>query len=403
MLSSWACIAIRFPPCMPHALSSLLACPLSSFLQHALFFLRATCPLLLAVAALFACRMPSLLPAVAAPTSSPLDRPPLHAQLDTDIINRIAAKNEARAKLSARGVNPDIILPPAPPACTVCNLPRPPPSPSLPPLARCFDDPSYASPWTCAQWTGRVCSGAAAWGVDPALLMFSCPNACADASPVCGSPSRQRRRRLAATEPTAAPLLGRAEADSEELNDRSFSPKHRRRQLGHGTLPVDTWQPSVFDTAELLSLPCNRRHGTQTHALPMRYPCATQPSCAMLHTVAAPCPRCTLRSPYYLLRCCCCVHALTGSPRFRSPPRAGKGRPLESFTWLRFSETTKLISSNLGGQGGRCQDVTWDSGGTTRWYEECDEEHQMGSTPNTPDNMHVLFKDLGTYKDPGER
>ena len=47
--------------------------------------------------------------------------------------------------------------------------------------------------------------------------------------------------------------------------------------------------------------------------------------------------------------------------------------------------------------------MTWDSGGATRWYEECDEEHQMGSTPNTPDNMHVLFKDLGTYKDPGER
>ena len=85
-------------------------------------------------------------------------------------------------------------------------------------------------------------------------------------------------------------------------------------------------------------------------------------------------------------------------------------RPLESFTWLKFSEQTRLVASNFGGQGGRCQDIQWSDGSWSRWYDECEEEHVNGVTPNVDDvppagdpnpgtvskgNKHVLFADIG--------
>lgn len=77
--------------------------------------------------------------------------------------------------------------PPAPPL-----LPPPPPSPAAPPYPhkRCIDDVGYRDAgWGCADWAGRVCHGAQSVGVDAELLLFSCPNACADGAPVCFPPS----------------------------------------------------------------------------------------------------------------------------------------------------------------------------------------------------------------------
>ena len=77
--------------------------------------------------------------------------------------------------------------PPAPPL-----LPPPPPSPAAPPYPheRCIDDVGYRDAgWGCADWAGRACGGAQSVGVDAELLLFSCPNACADGAPVCFPPS----------------------------------------------------------------------------------------------------------------------------------------------------------------------------------------------------------------------
>ena len=77
--------------------------------------------------------------------------------------------------------------PPAPPL-----LPPPPPSPAAPPYPheRCIDDVGYRDAgWGCADWAGRACRRAQSAGVDVELLLFSCPNACADGAPVCFPPS----------------------------------------------------------------------------------------------------------------------------------------------------------------------------------------------------------------------
>ena len=76
--------------------------------------------------------------------------------------------------------------PPAPPL-----LPPPPPSPAAPPYPyeRCIDDVGYSDAgWSCADWAGRECRGAHSIGVAVHLLLFSCPNACADVAPVCFPP-----------------------------------------------------------------------------------------------------------------------------------------------------------------------------------------------------------------------
>ena len=71
-------------------------------------------------------------------------------------------------------------------------------------------------------------------------------------------------------------------------------------------------------------------------------------------------------------------------------------RPLQSFTWLQFDEQTTLVSSNLGGQGGRCADIQWNDGSWTYWDEFCDEEQPAVNTVN---NMHLLFRGVGVKKD----
>lgn len=79
--------------------------------------------------------------------------------------------------------------PPAPPM-----LPPPPPMPPAPPLSppqqphtRCFDDESFIEGgWPCADWAGRECRTLApAFDLDVERLVYSCPNACADATPYC--------------------------------------------------------------------------------------------------------------------------------------------------------------------------------------------------------------------------
>ena len=102
-----------------------------------------------------------------------------------------------------------------------------------------------------------------------------------------------------------------------------------------------------------------------------------------------------------------------------------------AFTDLSF-RNAELVQSNLGGQGGRCQDVTFRNGLTTTWQSLC-EEPQPGIThanstsasgrvwpaftPSIPDslggpygheitaptpggapfgNQHILFRNLGT-------
>ena len=78
--------------------------------------------------------------------------------------------------------------PPAPPSLP--PSPPPIPAPVAPPYphARCVDDLSYSDAgWKCADWTGRECRSGAA-GVDVELLLFSCPNACADVVAVCFPP-----------------------------------------------------------------------------------------------------------------------------------------------------------------------------------------------------------------------
>ena len=65
------------------------------------------------------------------------------------------------------------------------------------------------------------------------------------------------------------------------------------------------------------------------------------------------------------------------------------------FTNLDFS-ATELIVSNIGGQGGRCESVTWDDGSSAYWADLC-LEPTPGIThtdaggvtvpPNIPDNL----------------
>jgi len=72
--------------------------------------------------------------------------------------------------------------------------PRPPTPPPMPPPPRCHDDPEYKDIWMCAQWSGYNC-GPGYPPVDTperiALLLSSCPEACADGTPSCtpGPPS----------------------------------------------------------------------------------------------------------------------------------------------------------------------------------------------------------------------
>eukprot|EP00966_Prymnesium_polylepis_P318701 7360829-Prymnesium_polylepis.1 len=73
--------------------------------------------------------------------------------------------------------------PPAPPL-----PPFPPPPPQPPPRTRCTDDPTYRDVWTCDHWAGYDCRS----GYPPvttreriALLVRSCPVACADVDPIC--------------------------------------------------------------------------------------------------------------------------------------------------------------------------------------------------------------------------
>ena len=86
-----------------------------------------------------------------------------------------------------------VCLPPPPPPSPTAPplLPPPPPSPAAPPYPyeRCIDDVGYSDAgWSCADWAGRECRGAHSIGVAVQLLLFSCPNACADVAPVCFPP-----------------------------------------------------------------------------------------------------------------------------------------------------------------------------------------------------------------------
>ena len=74
------------------------------------------------------------------------------------------------------------MLPPPPPM-----PPAPPLAPPRPPHARCFDDASFIEGgWPCTDWAGRECRKLAPFfGVDVELLVYSCPNACADVTPYC--------------------------------------------------------------------------------------------------------------------------------------------------------------------------------------------------------------------------
>ena len=65
--------------------------------------------------------------------------------------------------------------------------PAPPLAPPRPPHARCFDDASFIEGgWPCTDWAGRECRKLAPFfGVDVELLVYSCPNACADVTPYC--------------------------------------------------------------------------------------------------------------------------------------------------------------------------------------------------------------------------
>ena len=74
------------------------------------------------------------------------------------------------------------MLPPPPP-----KPPAPPMAPPRPPHARCFDDASFIEGgWPCTDWAGRECRTLApVFGVDVEVLVYSCPNACADVTPYC--------------------------------------------------------------------------------------------------------------------------------------------------------------------------------------------------------------------------
>ena len=56
----------------------------------------------------------------------------------------------------------------------------------------CHDDPTYQDIYNCAAWGGYACR-AGGWGIDTAerilRLVNSCPEACADVTPLCSPPS----------------------------------------------------------------------------------------------------------------------------------------------------------------------------------------------------------------------
>ena len=66
--------------------------------------------------------------------------------------------------------------------------------------------------------------------------------------------------------------------------------------------------------------------------------------------------------------------------------------PQEAFTALSFA-TARLVRSNLGGQGGRCVNMTYDVNESYTWDLMCDEE-QSPSTPH-----EILMRGLGTTPD----
>ena len=66
--------------------------------------------------------------------------------------------------------------------------------------------------------------------------------------------------------------------------------------------------------------------------------------------------------------------------------------PQEAFTALSFA-TARLVRSNLGGQGGRCVNMTYDVNESYTWDLLCDEE-QSPSTPH-----EILMRGLGTTPD----
>ena len=79
---------------------------------------------------------------------------------------------------------PTLSPPPPPPPPTLSGTPPPPARVNQAPASSCVDDPTYiAGSWTCASWMGWPCRGGG-YGVDIALLVASCPVACADVT--CG-------------------------------------------------------------------------------------------------------------------------------------------------------------------------------------------------------------------------
>ena len=75
-------------------------------------------------------------------------------------------------------------------------------------------------------------------------------------------------------------------------------------------------------------------------------------------------------------------------------------RPRESFTQLQINENSKLILSNLGGQGGRCVTTTYKDGSTAQWSELCEERDPIDSgVGNNANNMHILIENVGAQTD----
>ena len=78
----------------------------------------------------------------------------------------------------------------------------------------------------------------------------------------------------------------------------------------------------------------------------------------------------------------------------------------DSFVEISF-DNAKLVSSNLGGQGGRCANYCWKDGSRCfNWYDQCEVEQptQDASVPpvlasnneySRRGNMDVMFRTLG--------
>ena len=100
--------------------------------------------------------------------------------------------------------------PPLPSPPLMPAPPEAPPSPPSPPRGLCFDDASYNDGgWTCKDWAGRECRKLAeAVGVDVEWLVVSCPNACADATPMCFHASPSPPQTPGPPPPSPPPDLG---------------------------------------------------------------------------------------------------------------------------------------------------------------------------------------------------